>query len=53
MWWIRQGILSTLTLEEIAQKFDLTRERVRQLKTRALDRLRHPSRMPKLEKFRD
>jgi RNA polymerase primary sigma factor len=47
------GRPTSLTLEEIARRFDLTRERVRQLKTRALERLRHPSRMPKLNKFRD
>lgn len=30
------------TLEEIGQKFDLTRERIRQIETQALKRLRHP-----------
>lgn len=33
-----------LTLEEIGSKFDLTRERIRQIKDKALRRLRHPSR---------
>ena len=47
------GKQSTLTLEEIAQRFNLTRERVRQIKTKAIERLRHPSRMPRLENFRD
>lgn len=47
------GKQSTLTLEEIAQRFNLTRERVRQIKTRALERLRHPSRLPILERFRE
>lgn len=42
---------NSLTLEEIAQRFDLTRERVRQIKDKALDRLRHPSRMKKLVRF--
>lgn len=41
----------TLTLEEIAQRFDLTRERVRQIKDKALERLRHPSRIRKLVRF--
>ena len=40
-----------LTLEEIAQRFDLTRERVRQIKDKALERLRHPSRLRKLARF--
>ena len=30
-----------MTLEEIANKFDLTRERVRQIKEKATRRLRH------------
>lgn len=47
------GKQSTLTLEEIAQRFNLTRERVRQIKTKAIERLRHPSRIPRLENFRD
>jgi len=47
------GKKASLTLEEIAQRFDLTRERVRQIKTRALERLRHPSRLPQLNRFRD
>ena len=33
-----------LTLEEIGEKFDLTRERVRQVKEKALRRLKHVSR---------
>lgn len=33
-----------LTMEEIANKFDLTRERVRQIKEKALKRLKHTSR---------
>jgi RNA polymerase primary sigma factor len=37
-----------LTLEEIGGLFSLTRERVRQLKERALSKLRHPSRYPVL-----
>jgi RNA polymerase primary sigma factor len=41
----------SLTLEEIAQRFELTRERVRQIKDKAMDRLRHPSRMRRLARF--
>lgn len=33
-----------MTLEEIGEKFGLTRERVRQIKEKAIRRLRHPSR---------
>ena len=33
-----------LTLEEIGSKFDLTRERVRQIKEKAIRRLKHTSR---------
>jgi len=40
-----------LTLEEIGQKFNLTRERVRQIKEKALRRLRHNSRSNLLRKY--
>ena len=40
-----------LTLEEIGQKFRLTRERVRQIKERALRRLRYKSRCKLLKKY--
>jgi RNA polymerase primary sigma factor len=46
------GLETTYTLEEIAQRFNLTRERVRQIKEKALKRLRHPSRLQKLERFK-
>lgn len=45
------GRESTETLEEIAARYSLTRERVRQIKARALERLRHPSRIGKLDQF--
>ena len=38
-----------LTLEEIGVRFSLTRERVRQIKEKALRRLRHPRRRAQLE----
>lgn len=41
----------SLTLEEIGEKFNLTRERVRQIKEKALLRLRHASRARFLETF--
>ena len=40
-----------LTLEEIGTKFDLTRERVRQIKEKAIRRLRHNSRSKLLKAY--
>jgi len=42
-----------ITLEEIGEKFKLTRERVRQIKEKALRRLRHTSRCRGLRKYLD
>ncbi len=39
------------TLEEVGQKFDVTRERIRQIEAKALRKLRHPSRSKKLRAF--
>ena len=41
----------SLTLEEIGEKFDLTRERVRQIKEKAIRRLRHTSRSVRLKSY--
>ena len=38
------GMPHSFTLEEIGEKFDLTRERVRQIKEKAIRRLKHTSR---------
>ncbi len=40
-----------LTLEEIGEKFDLTRERVRQIKEKAIKRLKHESRSKILKTY--
>ena len=40
------------TLEEIGQRFSLTRERVRQIKEKALRRLKHASRSRRLKAYR-
>jgi RNA polymerase primary sigma factor len=40
-----------LTLEEIGEKFNLTRERVRQIKEKAIRRLRHASRSKALRTY--
>ena len=39
------------TLEEIGEVFDVTRERIRQIETKALQRLRHPLRRVLIESF--
>jgi RNA polymerase primary sigma factor len=39
------------TLEEVGQNFAVTRERIRQIETKALRKLRHPSRSRKLKAF--
>jgi RNA polymerase primary sigma factor len=41
----------SLTLEEIGEKFNLTRERVRQIKEKAIRRLRHASRSKQLRAY--
>jgi len=45
------GMQHGLTLEEIGAKFDLTRERVRQIKEKAIRRLRHTSRSKLLKSY--
>jgi len=39
------------TLEEVGRKFGLTRERIRQIETKALRRLRHPRRSRQLREY--
>ncbi len=45
------GMAHGLTLEEIGAKFDLTRERVRQIKEKAIRRLKHTSRSKLLKAY--
>jgi RNA polymerase primary sigma factor len=40
------------TLKEVAGEFNITRERVRQIEIKALDKLKHPTRKEELKKFR-
>jgi RNA polymerase primary sigma factor len=39
------------TLEEVGKQFSVTRERIRQIEAKALRKLRHPTRMRKLDGF--
>jgi RNA polymerase primary sigma factor len=51
---MRFGLLSDgreYTLEEVGRYFDVTRERVRQIEAKALDKLRHPSRARRFGSF--
>jgi RNA polymerase primary sigma factor len=45
------GEYSEHTLEEVGQKFAVTRERIRQIEAKALRKLRHPSRSKELRSF--
>ena len=45
------GMAHGMTLEEIGAKFDLTRERVRQIKEKAIRRLKHTSRSKLLKAY--
>ncbi|WP_343413067.1 sigma factor-like helix-turn-helix DNA-binding protein [Candidatus Amarolinea dominans] len=38
-------------MEEVGNKFGLTRERIRQIEAEALNRLRHPSRARQLRDY--
>ena len=46
------GVDTGYTLEEIGQRFNLTRERVRQIKEKALKRLKHSTRSKRLACFK-
>ena len=52
---LRFGLLDgrTRTLEEVGKEFDITRERIRQIESKALRKLRHPSRARHLRGFLD
>ena len=45
------GEKSDYTLEEVGQRFAVTRERIRQIEAKALRKLRHPSRARSIEAF--
>ena len=52
---MRFGLLDghSRTLEEVGKEFQVTRERIRQIESKALRKLRHPSRSKKLKDFLD
>ena len=41
----------TRTLEEVGKEFNVTRERIRQIESKTLAKLRHPSRSSKLKDY--
>src|SRR5260370_25882969 len=45
------GINKDHTLEEVGQRFSVTRERIRQIEAKALRKLKHPSRSRILRSF--
>ncbi len=52
---LRYGLVDglTYTLEEVGRIFEVTRERVRQIEAKAVQKLQHPMRMRQLEQFLD
>ena len=41
----------TRTLEEVGEVYGLTRERIRQIEKKAIEKMRHPSRSKKLREY--
>ncbi len=52
---LRFGLIDGIchTLEDVGKRFNVTRERIRQIEAKALRKLRHPSRAKKLKDFLD
>jgi RNA polymerase primary sigma factor len=50
---LRFGLIdgTSYTLEEVGKRFNVTRERIRQIEAKALRKLRHPSRAKRLKDF--
>lgn len=47
------GVGTDYTLEEVGERFNVTRERIRQIEAKALRKLRHPKRSSRLKAFND
>jgi RNA polymerase primary sigma factor len=52
---LRYGLVDglTYTLEEVGRIFEVTRERVRQIEAKAVQKLQHPMRLRQLQQFLD
>ena len=48
-----EGQLLVRTLEEVGREFGVTRERIRQIESKTLAKLRHPHRSQKLRDYLD
>jgi len=50
---LRYGLVdgTPSTLEEVGRRYNVTRERIRQIEAKALRKLRHPARRSQLEDF--
>ena len=48
-----ENALIARTLEEVGSEFNVTRERVRQIESKALRKLRHPTRSRRIKQFLD
>lgn len=47
------GLDKPMTLDAVGKKYNITRERVRQIETRAIKKLRHPSLNSELDKYKN
>ena len=47
------GGLQEKTLEEVGKQFEVTRERIRQIETKSIRKLRHPARAASCGSFRN
>jgi RNA polymerase primary sigma factor len=47
------GIDTDSTLEEVGKQFSVTRERIRQIERKAIQKLKNPSKLKKIEYFKD
>ena len=50
---VQERFREPLTLEEVGQRFNITRERIRQIEAKALRKLRYPLRSKQLRDYLD